>query len=77
LCLGGETPRSDAPSAPVHNHVGFCCLWHQSPGVQPIAVTVPVPVAFSYVAAAERGATTFTPGPQRGPASARAPPSPI
>jgi len=75
LCLGGESPRSDSPTAPVHNHVGFCCLWHQIPGVQPVTVTVPVPVAFSYVVAAACGIAAFTPGPQRGPARARAPPS--
>ena len=75
LCLGGESPRSDAPSAPVHNHIGFCCLWHQVPGVQPVAVAVPLPVAFAYVAPVERGMAAFTPGPQRGAANARAPPS--
>ena len=74
LCLGGGSPRSDAPSTPVHNHVGFCCLWHQIPGVQPVVVTVPVPVAFGYVTPIERGMAVFTPGPQRGPANARAPP---
>ncbi len=75
LCLGSESPRSDAPSAPVHAHIGFCCLWHQIPGVQPVAIAVPVPVAFAYVAPVERGMAAFTPGPRRGPANARAPPS--
>jgi hypothetical protein len=75
LCLGGESPRSDSPTAPVHNHVGFCCLWHQIPGVQPVALSIPAPVAVAYVTATGRGAPVFAPGPQRGPARARAPPS--
>jgi hypothetical protein len=76
LCLaGGGSPPSDAPSAPAHNHAGFCCLWHQIPGVQPVAVAAPLPTAFIFVAPTERGLAAFTPGPQRGPANARAPPT--
>jgi len=77
LCLAGglTPPAGEAPVPPGHSHFAFCCLWHQIPGVQPVAVTAPVPVAFAYIAPIERGMAAFTPGPQRGPANARAPPT--
>ena len=76
LCLaaGGSQP-ANAPAAPAHNHVGFCCLLHQISGVQPVAATLPVPLVVAYAAPIERGMAVFTPGPQRGPANARAPPT--
>ena len=75
LCVaGGATSPVDAPSVPAPNHLGFCCLWHQISGIQPVAVAVPTPVAFAYVVPSERGLAAFIPGPRRGPADARAPP---
>lgn len=76
LCLadGGNQP-ADAPAVPAHTHGGFCCLWHQIPGVQPVAATAPIPVAFAYVRPFERGPTAFIPGPRRGSVNARAPPT--
>jgi hypothetical protein len=50
-------------------------LWHQLPGVQLVAMPPAQPVTFTYVAAAEPGMAAFTPGPRRGPANARAPPT--
>ena len=76
LCVaGGPASPADAPSVPTHNHFGFCCLWHQISGIQPAAATVPIPIAFAYVVPSERGLAAFIPGPQRGPANARAPPT--
>lgn len=75
LCIaGGGTQPADAPAAPAHDHAGFCCLWHQLPGIQPLAAALPVPLTVAYAAPIERGMAAFTPGPQRGPANARAPP---
>jgi len=76
LCLaGGATPPpGEAPAPPAHNHFAFCCLWHQLPGLQPVAATVPAPVTFAYIKPSERRLAAFTPGPRRGPANARAPP---
>lgn len=75
LCVaGGATSPADAPSVPAHAHFGFCCLWHQISGIQPVAATVPIPVAFAYVGPSEQSLAAFIPGPQRGPANARAPP---
>ena len=51
LCLagGGATPPAgETPAPPAHNHFAFCCLWHQLPGLQPVAATAPIPVAFAY-----------------------------
>jgi hypothetical protein len=82
LCLASESgaaqparPAEGTPGAPAHQHLGFCCLWHQLPGVQPVAMLPAQPVAFTYVAAAEPGMAAFTPGPRRGPGNARAPPT--
>jgi hypothetical protein len=78
LCLSGSatSPAGDTP-APAHNHLGFCCLWHQLPGIEPVAVSVLVPLAFGYVTPSHPGLAAFTPGPRRGPANARAPPLPV
>jgi hypothetical protein len=76
LCLAsGASPPADAPAAPAHNHFAFCCLWHQLPGVQPVAIAAPVPTAFAPVARIPAALASFSPGPQRGPANARAPPT--
>jgi hypothetical protein len=75
LCLaGGPRLPAGTPAAPARNHVAFCCLWHQLPGVQPVATAVPIPTAFAPVAAIHAVLAPFTPGPRRGPANARAPP---
>jgi Protein of unknown function (DUF2946) len=76
LCLadGVTPPAGNAPASPVHSHFASCCLWHQIPGVEPVALSVPAPIAVAYVTAAERGVAAFAPGPQRGPRRARAPP---
>ena len=76
LCLaGGGNQPVDAPAVPVHNHAGFCCLWHQISGVEPVAAALPVPIVVAYAAPIERDIAAFTPGPRRGPANARAPPT--
>jgi hypothetical protein len=76
LCLaGGGSLPTHTPPLPAHNHLAFCCLWHQLSGPQPVAATAPVPIAFAYIVPNERGTAAFTPGPQRGPANARAPPA--
>jgi hypothetical protein len=77
LCLagGGSLPAEDAPAAPAHSHLTFCCLWHQLPAIEPATVSAPAPAAFAYVAPSPRGLAAFTPGPRRGPANARAPPT--
>jgi len=82
LCLASESgtaqparPSENAPVAPAHHHLGFCCLFHQLPGVQPVAMQSAPPVAFIHVAAAAPGMAAFTPGPRRGPGNARAPPT--
>ena len=75
LCLaGGANQPADSPAVPAQNHAGFCCLWHQIAGVEPVAAALPVPGVVTYAAPIERGMAAFTPGPQRGPANARAPP---
>ena len=76
LCLaGGVTPPArEAPVPPAHSHFAFCCLWHQLPGVQPVALAAPTPTVFAPVAPINATLATFSPGPQRGPANARAPP---
>jgi hypothetical protein len=76
LCLaGGATlPAGEAP-APAHNHFALCCLWHQLPGLQPVAATAPVPVAFIHVTSSQPHLAAFIAGPRRGPVNARAPPT--
>jgi hypothetical protein len=80
LCLAGESgtpqpaPADNGPVAPVHDHFAFCCLWHPLPGVAPQAALALRPVAYAATAHDEAGDATFIPGPQRGPANARAPP---
>jgi hypothetical protein len=74
LCLSGASLPADTPAAPAHNHVAFCCLWHQLPAVQPAVIVAPIPTAFTPVARIPAALASFSPGPQRGPANARAPP---
>src|ERR1700689_4779873 len=67
LCLaGGGSQPADSPAVPAQNHAGFCCLWHQIAGVEPVAAALPVPLVVAYAAPIERGMAAFTPGPQRG-----------
>jgi hypothetical protein len=82
LCLAGESgtpqpaaPADNAPTVPAHEHTAFCCLWHTLPGVAPQAALAPHPVLYATVAHDETGDTTAIPGPHRGPANARAPPT--
>jgi hypothetical protein len=81
LCLAGggaaqpTAPSDGAPVAPTHDHVAFCCLWHPLPGVAPQAAQAPLPVTYAAIAHHETGETAFIPGPRRGPANARAPPT--
>jgi len=84
LCLAGGAvtstptpiaPADDAPVAPPHDHASLCCLWHPLPGVTAQAALTPQPVAYARLAQSEPGDATFIPGPQRGPANARAPPT--
>jgi hypothetical protein len=78
LCLAGATPAvpaGSAPSAPIHDHARLCCLWHPLPAVQASPARTPEPVAFAAIAQQDHSQTPFLPGPQRGPANARAPPT--
>ena len=82
LCLsaaGGAAPPAapadQVPVAPSHDHASLCCLWHSLPGVAPQAAAAPLPIAYSGIARSEPGDTPFIPGPRRGPANARAPPT--
>jgi hypothetical protein len=79
LCLAGESgatrPARPADSAPAHAHIGICCLWHQLSGIEPVAMAPAQPVAFAYILRDETGGAPLNPGPQRGPANARAPPT--
>jgi hypothetical protein len=77
LCLAGGAvpPAGQTPAPPAHNHLAFCCLWHQLSGLQPVAAAVPVPVLAAYVGRGQPRLASFIPGPQRGPANARAPPN--
>jgi hypothetical protein len=81
LCLagGGTTtpaaPADSIPVAPAHEHGAFCCLWHPLPGIAPQAASAPLPIAYAAVALTARADATAIPGPRRGPANARAPPT--
>jgi hypothetical protein len=80
LCLasGGGAPAQpadDAPAAPIHDHTLFCCLWHSLPGIPPQTAQAAVPVAYAIAALTERDGSALIPGPHRGPANARAPPT--
>ena len=81
LCLAGiggdqQPPSDHAPPAPAHNHAALCCLWHALPGV-PVqaAAAATLPVAYANVALDRFGGASVIPGPHRGPANARAPPT--
>src|SRR5277367_4284689 len=81
LCLanvGGTsqpTAPADTPSAPAHDHLAFCCLWHSMPGVEPQTAFVPEPVAYAAIGHDKPGDPALIPGPPHGPANARAPPT--
>ncbi len=77
LCLAGgaNPPAGEAPAPPAHNHFSFCCPWHQPPGIQPAAIAPSLPIAFSPITPAQPGLAALVPGPRRGPANARAPPT--
>jgi len=80
LCLSGEAapqpaaPTHDSP-APAHDHFAFCCLWHQLPGVEPVASLPAQPAVYASPADAPLVPQPFSPSHQRGPVRARAPPS--
>jgi hypothetical protein len=81
LCLSAATvsaqPASShdqAPTAPEHHHTAFCCLWHQLPCLQPVAVRALGHVVLATITHDGPGDTSFRPGPQRGPGNARDPP---
>jgi hypothetical protein len=80
LCLadGGASqptqPVDGAPSHPIHAHDALCCLWHQLPGVTPVAAQPAQPVAYAF-AAIEVRTTRLIPEPVYGPHNARAPPT--
>jgi len=83
LCLAGvdgasqpTAPSDNTPAPPTHDHLAFCCLWHLTPAITPTIALVPQPVAYAAIGHAETGNGAFIPGPQRGPANARAPPLP-
>jgi hypothetical protein len=82
LCLSDDAtapqpapPAGGVPAAPAHDHVAFCCLWHQIPGLQPIAALPAQPAAYVHAIAVSPGMAAFNPGPRYDPANARAPPT--
>jgi hypothetical protein len=82
LCLAGidgaaqpAAPSDNAPASPTHDHAALCCLWHSLPGITPQAALAPLPVTYAGPAHGEFGDAPFIPGPRRGPANARAPPT--
>ena len=82
LCLAAEsgaphpaTPAGDQPTAPAHDHLAFCCLWHSLPGVTPQAALLPQPVAYAAVGHDEPRDPALIPGSPHGSANARAPPA--
>jgi hypothetical protein len=68
-------PANRQPAAPLHAHDALCCLWHPLSAVQANPVLTPEPIAFAAIGTAGRGEIPFLPGPQHGPANARAPPT--
>jgi hypothetical protein len=81
LCLADSSgatrpaaPADNAPAAPSHDHSAFCCLWHTLPGVAPQSAAAAEPFLYARLARATPGHAPALPGPQRGPANARAPP---
>jgi hypothetical protein len=82
LCLAGldgatlpAIPADRAPAAPIHDHATLCCLWHPLPALQASPLLTPEPVAFAAIGSGDRSEIPFLPGPRRGPANARAPPT--
>ena len=48
LCLATQDgssqparPADQAPRPPAHHHAASCCLWHQFPGLEPVATPTP------------------------------------
>jgi len=82
LCLATQDgssqparPADQAPRPPAHHHAASCCLWHQFPGLEPVATPTPQAVPHVKVTRLGLGEATFTPGPRHSPANARAPPT--
>jgi hypothetical protein len=73
---GGESPpaNSQGPATPAHNHVAYCCLWHQAPAIQPAVAAASAPAIFAYLVPSHPRSVAFSPNPRRGPINARAPP---
>ena len=79
LCLAGgapaqPAPSDDVPAAPAHDHQALCCLWHPLAAMAAPATSTPQPVAYAHAKLGGAGDTVFSPGPQRSPVNARAPP---
>jgi hypothetical protein len=80
LCLSGQparqpaVPTHDSP-APARDHFAFCCLWHQLPGVEPLAAQPVQPAVYASLSEAPHFRQSFIPSHRRGPLRARAPPS--
>ena len=82
LCLAAESgapqpaaPAGGQPTAPAHDHLAFCCLWHSIPGIAPQAALLRQPVAYAAIAHDEPADPALFAGPPLGPANARAPPT--
>ena len=81
LCLGDwqnavppAVPGNTPPGAPAQHHFAFCCLWHQLPGVTPVAMLPAQPTYHARAVSVELRVAAVIPGPRYGPRNARAPP---
>ena len=81
LCLapgGATTPGPvgdqfpDGP--PAHHDIGFCCLWHPVPAIQPAALLAPQPIVYGSIIRTERTDEPTNARAWQSPHNARAPP---
>jgi hypothetical protein len=82
LCLASTgapaqapAPAGDqSPDGTTHLHVGFCCLWHLVPAIQPTAPPALQPVVYARIVRAGRSDELAVANRWQSPHNARAPP---
>jgi len=80
LCLaaGGTTAPSPVPergpSDRTDHQVGFCCLWHAVPAIQPTALLLPQPVVYGDIIGIDRRDEPPRTRAWQSPHNARGPP---